>query len=51
LAVVATLAYRLASYWIPMAVGMGAFAMFRSRYRSSHRQPPATGTAGPAPAQ
>jgi len=51
LAVVATLAYRLASYWIPMAVGMVAFAMFRSRYRTSHRPPPAAGTAGPAPAR
>jgi uncharacterized protein (TIRG00374 family) len=34
LAVVATLAYRLASYWIPMGVGLVAFAMFRARYRS-----------------
>jgi uncharacterized protein (TIRG00374 family) len=33
LAVVATLAYRLASYWIPMAVGLVAFAMFRARFR------------------
>jgi len=33
LAVVATLAYRLASYWIPMLVGMAAFVMFRYRYR------------------
>jgi uncharacterized protein (TIRG00374 family) len=33
LAVVATLAYRLASYWIPMAVGLVAFGMFRTRYR------------------
>jgi uncharacterized protein (TIRG00374 family) len=33
LAVVATLAYRLASYWIPMGVGLVAFAMFRARYR------------------
>jgi uncharacterized protein (TIRG00374 family) len=36
LAVVATLAYRLASYWIPMAVGMVAFVIFRSRYRYRH---------------
>jgi uncharacterized protein (TIRG00374 family) len=36
LAVVATLAYRLASYWIPMLVGMVAFGMFRYRYRHRH---------------
>ena len=51
LAVVATLAYRLASYWIPMAAGMMAFGMFRSRYRTSQRPPPQPGTAGPAPAR
>ena len=33
LAVVATLAYRLASYWIPVGVGLVAFGMFRHRYR------------------
>lgn len=37
LAVVATLAYRLASYWIPMLVGMVAFVMFRYRYRHRYR--------------
>lgn len=51
LAVVATLAYRLASYWIPMAAGMMAFGMFRSRYRTGQRPPPQPGTAGPAPAR
>ena len=45
LAVVATLAYRLASYWIPMFVGVVAFGMFRHRYRDRLR---AGGTAGPA---
>jgi uncharacterized membrane protein YbhN (UPF0104 family) len=44
LAVVATLAYRLASYWIPMFVGLAAFGMFRHRYRDRLR---AGGTAGP----
>lgn len=47
LAVVATLAYRLASYWIPMAVGLVAFGMFRHRYRHRLR---AGGDPGPATA-
>ncbi len=45
LAVVATLAYRLASYWIPMAVGLVAFAMFRHRYRHRLRAGRTPGTA------
>lgn len=36
LAVVATLAYRLASYWIPMAAGLVAVWMFRQRFRRTH---------------
>ena len=32
-AVVATLAYRLASYWLPLPAGLVAAAMFRHRYR------------------
>ena len=35
LAVVATLAYRLASYWIPLVAGGIAYAMFRRHYRDS----------------
>jgi len=31
-AVVATFAYRLFSYWLPMPVGLGAWIMFRRRY-------------------
>lgn len=31
-AVVATLAYRLFSYWLPMPVGLGAWIVFRRRY-------------------
>lgn len=34
LAVVATLAYRLASYWIPLFAGLVAAWLFRRRYRS-----------------
>ena len=32
-AVLATLAYRLASYWLPMLAGPVAYAIFRYRYR------------------
>jgi uncharacterized protein (TIRG00374 family) len=32
-AVVATLVYRLASFWLPMPVGLVAYAAFRHRYR------------------
>ena len=38
LAVVATLAYRLASYWIPLGAGLVAGWLFRKRYRSARRQ-------------
>jgi uncharacterized protein (TIRG00374 family) len=31
-AFVATLAYRLASYWLPLAAGIPAYALFRHRY-------------------
>jgi uncharacterized membrane protein YbhN (UPF0104 family) len=42
-AFVATLAYRLASYWLPLLAGLPAYALFR------HRYPPATpsGTGSP----
>jgi uncharacterized protein (TIRG00374 family) len=32
-AVVATLVYRLASYWLPMAAGFVAWWLYRHRYR------------------
>ena len=31
-AVLATLAYRLVSYWLPIPAGIGAYAIFRRRY-------------------
>ena len=31
-AVLATLAYRLVSYWLPIPMGVGAYALFRRRY-------------------
>jgi uncharacterized protein (TIRG00374 family) len=37
LAAVATLAYRLASYWLPLAAGPVAMALFRRRYRAPDR--------------
>jgi len=33
-AVLATLAYRLVSYWLPILAGAVAYALFRARYRS-----------------
>jgi uncharacterized protein (TIRG00374 family) len=39
-AVLATLAYRLASYWIPMFAGPVAYVAFRHRYRHHGRPPP-----------
>ncbi len=47
-AVLATLAYRLASYWIPLMVGPFAYAAFKRRYRDP--RPPATATLGGATA-
>jgi uncharacterized protein (TIRG00374 family) len=38
-AVLATLTYRLASYWAPLCAGPIAYGLFRLRYRS-HRAPP-----------
>ena len=45
-AVLATLAYRLASYWLPMLAGPVAYAVFRRRYRN-HGRP--TSELGAAP--
>jgi uncharacterized protein (TIRG00374 family) len=42
-AVLATLTYRIASYWLPLFAGPIAYALFRIRYRSSPSSPaPAT---------
>jgi uncharacterized protein (TIRG00374 family) len=38
-AVLATLAYRLASYWLPMMAGPFAYAAFRQRYREPEAPP------------
>jgi len=45
-AVLATLAYRLASYWLPMLAGPIAYGAFRYRYRDQGSSPQA---ASPAP--
>jgi uncharacterized protein (TIRG00374 family) len=37
-AVVATLLYRLVSFWLPLPAGLGAYAMFRVRQRRVFRQ-------------
>ncbi|HEY4946590.1 MAG TPA: lysylphosphatidylglycerol synthase transmembrane domain-containing protein [Acidimicrobiales bacterium] len=39
-AVLATLAYRLASYWLPMMAGPFAYAAFKHRYREPDVPPP-----------
>jgi uncharacterized protein (TIRG00374 family) len=38
-AALATLAYRLASYWLPLPVGLGAWIWHRRRYGSKHELP------------
>jgi hypothetical protein len=43
--VLATLTYRLASYWAPLAAGPIAYGLFRIRYRS-RRSTPQTAVAG-----
>ena len=47
-AVLATLAYRLASYWIPLMVGPFAYLLFKRRY--GHSKPSGTATHQPSPA-
>jgi uncharacterized protein (TIRG00374 family) len=42
-AVVATFAYRLFSYWLPMPIGLGSWIVFRHRY-PNHGAAPATDT-------
>ena len=44
-AVLATLTYRLASYWLPLLAGPVAYALFRIRYRSH----PSSSAPRPAP--
>jgi hypothetical protein len=39
-AVLATLAYRLASYWLPLLAGPFAYAMFKFRYHDPDAPPP-----------
>jgi hypothetical protein len=46
-AVLATLAYRIASYWLPLLAGLPAYLLFRHRYgrpvpppRHAGRRPP-----------
>jgi uncharacterized membrane protein YbhN (UPF0104 family) len=34
-AFLATLAYRLASYWLPLSAGLPAYLLFRNRYGSA----------------
>jgi uncharacterized protein (TIRG00374 family) len=43
-AVLATLTYRLASYWVPLLAGPVAYGAFWMRYRR-HRSPPETSAA------
>jgi uncharacterized protein (TIRG00374 family) len=45
-AALATLAYRLVSYWFPIPTGFAAYLVFRRRYQRSDRP----GSAGPSPA-
>ena len=47
-AVVATLAYRLVSFWLPIPAGAVAAIVHRRRYGTEEVQPPPTPTLGPA---
>jgi hypothetical protein len=47
-AVVATLAYRIISYWLPIFVGPFAYLAFRLRYGAPHDPDGGPGNAGPA---
>jgi len=46
-AVLATLAYRLASYWLPLMSGPFAYAAFKVRYRDPKGRPPVAAGASP----
>ena len=43
-AVLATFAYRLFSYWLPMPVGLGAFGWHARRYRDAPSRVGSTAT-------
>jgi len=49
-AVLATLTYRLASYWVPLAAGPIAYGIFRIRYRGGPSTPHEGVAAAPPPA-
>jgi uncharacterized membrane protein YbhN (UPF0104 family) len=38
-ALLATLAYRLASYWLPLSTGLPVYLLYRHRYGRLARQP------------
>jgi uncharacterized membrane protein YbhN (UPF0104 family) len=40
-ALLATLVYRIASYWLPLLTGLPAYLLFRRRYRPSVAAEPA----------
>jgi len=44
-ALLATLAYRIASYWLPLPAGLGAHLLFRHRYGRTPAEPSAPETA------
>jgi uncharacterized protein (TIRG00374 family) len=46
-AVLATLAYRLASYWLPLMAGPVAYSVFKYRYRDRHDPPSVSMEASP----
>ncbi|HEY2238919.1 MAG TPA: hypothetical protein VGI21_09025 [Streptosporangiaceae bacterium] len=46
LAALATLAYRLASYWAPLCAGPVAYGLFRIRYRERPPPPEPAASAG-----
>jgi uncharacterized protein (TIRG00374 family) len=47
-AVLATLAYRIASYWLPLHAGLPAYLLFRRRYGRAGRQPATADGAEPS---
>jgi uncharacterized membrane protein YbhN (UPF0104 family) len=46
-AVLATLTYRIASYWLPLAAGPVAYGLFRLRYRNRDKTPAPPASAAP----
>ncbi len=44
-ALLATLAYRVVSYWLPLPAGVAAHLLFRRRYGRNYERPPASGAA------